>query len=142
MARSIRNRRLTSITFALCLALASCSGDTGADVKVRLEVRDGWIREPGSGCAGSRPFLYVHQDGDFRVERASGGEVTSGTLPEGQAEEATDIELETERVPTFCVFSFDFSVPEPGDYRLVLEEGSPLEFAVEGEENDVTLLIP
>ena len=143
-------RRLTLPSRVKCHAIAlvlavvgsGCTAGNGVDQRVTLEVRDGWIREPGSECAGSRPFLYVHEGAPFRVERGSSGEVVAeGTLPTGTAVEAVREDLGVRRVPTFCRFRFTVSLPS-GDHRLVLDEGSPLEFTTDGEPSDVTLLIP
>ena len=123
----------------LCLLGAACAGEPNVDIT--LEVRDGWVREPGTECAGSRPFLFVHRDAEFRVEDPDGRVVASGLLPPGEAVEALNEELGVPRVPTFCRFVFGVEVPEPGDYRLVLEQGSPLEFTLQGEARDVTLVI-
>ena len=127
---------------ALCLAAAACGG-SGDTVEVTLEVRDGWVREPDAECAGSIPFLYVHRGGPYRVEADRGGRVvSSGTLPPGRAVEAVNEDLGVPRVPTFCRFRFAVEVPGPGDYRLELEEGSPLEFEVGDAPRPVILVIP
>ncbi|MDQ4005468.1 MAG: hypothetical protein M3135_04085 [Actinomycetota bacterium] len=127
-------------TLALWFLCAACStGSTAVDIT--LEVRDGWIREPGVECAGSRPFLYVHRNAPFRVEDGSGEVLTSGVLPSGTGVEALNEDLGVPKVPTFCRFRFSVEVPGPGRYRLVLEQGSPLELSVQGEVRDVTLVI-
>jgi hypothetical protein len=99
------------------------------------------VREPGAECAGSIPFLYVHRTGPYRVE--SGDEVVAdGELPGGVAVEAYNEDLEVPRVPTFCRFRIEASLPEPGPYRLILEEGSPLEFDVGDEDTPILVTIP
>jgi hypothetical protein len=126
-----------------CVAGIACSQDAGVEQAVTLEVRDGWIREPGAECAGSRPLLYVHRDAAFEVEESPGGqEVSDGVLPAGLAVEAVEEDLEEKRVPTFCQFQFDVSVPGPGDYRLVLSEGAPLEFTIVDDTSEVSLILP
>ena len=128
---------------ALGIAGVGCSQDSGIERPVTLQVRDGWIREPGTECSGSRPFLYVHKDAAFLVEEGDGEEkISEGSLPAGVAEEAVDEDLEAERVPTFCTFQFTVSVPEPGDYELIFDEGAPLEFSVTEEPSEVTLVLP
>ena len=127
---------------ALVLSLAACTGDAGLDYRMTLEVRDAGIRTPGTECAGSRPFLFVHRDAPYRVEEAtSGEEIASGELPPGTAVEAFPEDLEVPRVPTFCRFRFTVALPRAGDYRLVLEEGEPLEFSAGRESRDVTLVL-
>ena len=130
------------IALLLCIAGVACSGDDGVEHRITLEVQDGWIREPGSECAGSRPFLYVHREAPFEVQDANGDTVDSGRLPEGTAVEAANEDLEVPRVPTFCRFEFTLSLPEGDDYRLVLEEGDPLEFPDGSPPADVELILP
>lgn len=131
------------VALVLCVIGVACSSSAGTEHRATLEVRDGWIREPGAECAGSRPFLYVHREAAFRVEESSSGEVVArGELPEGRAVEALREELGVARVPTFCRFRFTVSLPSRGDYRFVLEEGEPLEFSVGTASSDVTLVLP
>ncbi len=156
MARGVRKWGLTEdsratlnrivsrrVALVLCLLAAACSTDTAEslDYAVKLEVRDGWVREPGTECAGSRPFLYVHRDAAFRVEDPGGEVVASGRLPEGRAVEALREDLGVPRVPTFCRFSFGVALPTRGGYRFVLEEGAPLEFSAAAPSTPVTLII-
>jgi len=131
------------LALLLCIVGTACSASADVDQKVTLEVRDGWIREPDSECAGSRPFLYVHRSSPFRVEEGASGKVVArGVLPEGKAVEAMREDLGAARVPTFCRFRFTISLPGPGDYRLVLDEGGPLGFSTRSESSDVKLIIP
>ena len=125
----------------LCLA-AACTSGGGVDHPVTLEVQDGWVREPGAECAGSRPFLFVHRDGPYRVIDAGGEVVASGALPGGTAVDAYNEDLGVPRVPTFCRFRFDVRLPGRGDYRLALEEGDPLAFSVGEGESPILLTIP
>ena len=128
---------------ALCFMAASCTAGGGVELPVTLEVQDGWIREPGSECAGSRPFLYVHAGAPFHIESSSEERVVAdGSLPGGIAVEASREDLEVSRVPTFCRFRFSVPVREPGDYRFVLDEGAPLEFSIDNEQSEVGLIIP
>ena len=124
----------------LCLAASAGCGSGGAGYPVTLEVQDGWIREPGAACAGSRPFLYVHRDAVYRVLDADGEAVATGGLPDGRAVEAYNEDLGVPKVPTFCRFRFSVTVPEPGDYRLALEQGDPLAFSA-GSEDPIFLVI-
>jgi len=133
------------LAVAFCLVTAACTADGGPRLEytVELEVRDGWVREPGTGCSGSRPFLHVHRDAGYRIEEQGGGEVVaSGTLPEGRAVEALREDLGVPRVPTFCRFTFTLGLPERGDFRFVLEEGVPLPFSAGEPSRPVTLIIP
>jgi hypothetical protein len=126
------------------LVVAACSADEGPrlEYSVELEVRDGWVREPGTGCSGSRPFLYVHRGTGYRVEDQAGGEVlASGTLPEGTAVEALREDLGVPRVPTFCRFNFTVALPGQGDFRFVVDGGAPLEFPAGDPSKPLTLVI-
>ena len=123
----------------LCLAAVACA--RGTEYPVTLEVRDGWVREPGAECAGSRPFLFAHRDAPFRVETPRGASVASGELPAGTAVEALRQEVGAPRVPTFCRFRFSLSLPGRGRYRFELEGGvHPLELVA--GRGPVTLIIP
>ena len=114
---------------ALLAFSATACGVSGRQYAITLEVQDGWIRSPGAECAGSIPFLFVHPTGPFRVEDRAGNVLASGELPDGIAVEAYNEDLEVPRVPTFCRFRLEAELPGPGDYRLQLEEGPPLEFS-------------
>jgi hypothetical protein len=115
---------------ALLVLLATACGGSGSQYTITLEVQDAWIRLPGAECAGSIPYLFVHRTGPFQIVDRAGEVVASGELPGGVAVEAFHEDLEVPRVPTFCRFRIDAELPGPGDYRLVLERGSPLAFSV------------
>ncbi|MDQ3991249.1 MAG: hypothetical protein M3245_02910 [Actinomycetota bacterium] len=121
------------------VAAAGCGPAT--TYAITLEVRDGWVREPGTECAGSRPFLYVHADAPYRVVDARSGDVVaSGALPAGTAVEALREDLGVSRVPSFCRFRLTVPLPGPGQYRLVLSEGDPLRFTAAAAPGEPILL--
>jgi hypothetical protein len=127
--------RVAAALAAALVAGAGCSG-SGDDVEasIRLVVQDKNIRTEGVECAGARPFHYVHAGAPFTVEAEDGTVVADGTLPAGRAENAEpEIEWGVDRIPTFCVLEFDVDLPERPGYRLRLERGLPLEFAVDSE---------
>jgi hypothetical protein len=131
----------------LCLPFViACAGSDGAgsELRLTLEVQDGWVREPGEECAGSRPYLYAHRSAPYRIEAAAGGDVVgSGSLPAGTAVEAHNDELGVKRVPTFCRFRLSVEIPDDGEYMLVLPEGRPLKFSVGGRnEEPILVTIP
>jgi hypothetical protein len=120
---------------------AGCSG-SAADVEasIRLVVRDKNIRTEGVECAGARPFHHVHAGAPFTIEAEDGSVVAEGTLPAGHAENAEPgVDWGVDRIPTFCVVELQVDLPERPRYRLRLERGRPLEFAV--EEGTVEVLV-
>jgi hypothetical protein len=127
------------VPLLLVAMLAGCGG-SGDETHLRLVVRDKNIREEGVECAGARPYHHVHKGAPFTVEDANGSVVAEGTLPSGRAENAEPgIDWGVERIPTFCVLELEVELPERARYRLLLERGRPLEFAV--DEEPVVLVI-
>lgn len=90
-----------SVTFGGCADSSAASGD--AAVTLRLVIPDTDIREPDAPCSGASGFRFAHPQAPFAIENAAGAEVASGTLPEGTAEKAFNIDLGDERQPTVCV---------------------------------------
>lgn len=120
-------RRAAALTLAVLAG--GCGG--GADVDARLEivVPDNNIRAEGDECSGATPFRAIHRGTAFTVEDASGERLADGELPSGRATNADpNVDWETERFPTVCVFDVEVGLPERQSYRLVLPETPPLEF--------------
>lgn len=127
------------------LFASACAGSEAAGpvLPLTLEVQDGWVREPGIECAGSRPYLYVHRGAAYRIEEARTGEaVDSGSLPGGTAVEAYREDLDLPRAPTFCRFRLSMRYLGDGDYRLVLAQGDSLAFSVDGSTDPILVTIP
>jgi len=125
------------------LVPAGCGGggDTTA-AHIRLVVADKNIRREGVECAGARPFHHVHAGAPYRVEAGDGTLVSEGTLPAGRAENAEpDIDWGVERIPTFCVVEFEVQLPERRRYRLRLDRGRPLEFALTSRTDDQPIVL-
>jgi hypothetical protein len=123
--------------------LAGCAGSgsgNGAETQIRLVVADKNVREEGVECAGARPFHHVHAGAPFTIEAADGDIVAEGTLPAGRAENAEPgVDWGVERIPTFCVLSFEVELPERPRYRFRLDGSRPLEFVV--EDKPVVLVV-
>jgi hypothetical protein len=118
---------------AALLVPAGCGGGGGGGetTHIRLVVADKNIRREGVECAGALPFHYIHAGASFRIEVANGDVVADGKLPAGRARNADpDIDWEVERIPTFCIVDIKVDLPAGSRYRLRLERGRPLEFAV------------
>jgi hypothetical protein len=112
-------------------ALVAGCGGGGADVDAHLEivVPDNNIRAEGDECAGARPFRAIHRGTAFTIEDAAGAVVAEGELPTGRATNADpNIDWESDRFPTVCVFDVEVGLPARADYRLVLPDTLPLEF--------------
>lgn len=125
-----------ALASALAAALAVCGACGGSDrgTSIRLVVPDENIRTEGVECAGARPFQHVHAGVPYTIEAEDGSVVAEGTLPAGHAENAEpEIDWEVDRIPTFCVLELEVELPERPRYRLVLEGGRPLDFAVDEE---------
>jgi hypothetical protein len=124
---------------AALLMTAGCGGGggDGDPTHLRLVVADKSIRREGVECAGALPFQYVHAGAPFRIETGDGDVVAEGELPAGRARNAEpDIDWEVERIPTVCVVDFDVDLPDAARYRLLLERGRPLVFAVDPRTQD------
>ena len=92
---------------------------------VEFAVRDFSLRARDSACAGARPFLGLRPGARVVVTGTGGAERATGTLREGRAIKATDIDFETaKREPTFCKFALVLS-PQlpPGTYTFTAGDG-------------------
>lgn len=98
----------------------SSSGTT-----IELAVRDFALRALDATCAGARPFLDLRPGASAVVTDSRDTEVATGTLTQGRAIKATDIDFETApREPTFCHFTFEVSPAlGAGAYTLTAGEG-------------------
>jgi hypothetical protein len=126
---------------AALLVPAGCGGG-GDTTHLRLVVADKNIRREGVECAGALPFQYVHAGAPFKIEAGNGDVVAKGELPTGRARNAEpDIDWEVERIPTFCVVDFDVELPDGPRFRLRLEHGRPLDFAVDPRTQDEPIVL-
>jgi hypothetical protein len=119
------------IAVAALVSLAGCAGSSqasdDASVTLRLVIPDSNIREPDVPCSGASGFRFAHPEALFTIEDADGDEVASGTLPEGKAEKAFNIDLGDERQPTVCVMMVDVQGVETlDDHFFVIEDRSPV----------------
>jgi hypothetical protein len=127
---------------AALLVTAGCGGGGGDTTQLRLVVADKSIRREGVECAGALPYQYVHAGAPFRIEAGDGDVVAEGELPAGRARNAEpSVDWEVERIPTFCVVDFDVDLPDAARYRLLLERGRPLEFAVDPRTQDRPIVL-
>jgi len=125
---------LATVVCLLALAMSGCE-TAGRAAKLQVAVRDEALRVPGSPCAGTRPFLYIHNTAPYRiVDPADGSTLVSGDLPDGVAVRVLEEPLAVEREPTNCEFTFDVRLPERERYRLVLDEGDPFPFSLDDLE--------
>jgi hypothetical protein len=119
------------VAVAALLTVTGCAdGSTASDedgLLLRLVIPDANIREPDVPCSGASAFRFAHPQAPFTVEDADGQEVASGTLPEGTAEKAFNVDLGDERQPTVCVMMLDVSGVETlDDHYLVIDDRSPI----------------
>jgi hypothetical protein len=113
----------------LAALAAGCGGGAEVDARLAIVVPDNNIRAEGAECSGARPFRAIHRGTTFTIEDGDGAVVAEGELPTGRATNADpNIDWETDRFPTVCVFDVEVGLPERGRYRLVLPETGPLEF--------------
>lgn len=116
---------------AALLAVTGCadSAETSDEegLTLRLVIPDANIREPDVPCSGASGYRYAHPDAPFTIEDADGHDVASGTLPEGMAEKAFNIDLGDDRQPTVCVMRVDVQgVDTLDDHYLVIDDRSPV----------------
>jgi hypothetical protein len=127
---------------AAALVLSGCA-DTSealdeADLTLRLVIPDAKIRVPGVPCSGASGFRFAHPEAPFAIQDADGREVASGTLPEGSAEKAFNIDLGGERQPTVCVMMVDLQdVDKLDDRYLVIDDRSPLPIRPNSSLDDI-----
>jgi hypothetical protein len=119
------------VAVAALAPLAGCAGSSQASddsaVTLRLVIPDANIREPDVPCSGASGFRFAHPQAPFTIEDADGDEVASGTLPEGRAEKAYNIDLGDERQPTVCVMMVDVQgVQTLDDHFFVIDDRSPV----------------
>jgi hypothetical protein len=113
----------------LAALAAGCGGGAEVDARLAIVVPDNNIRAEGDECSGARPFRAIHRGTTFTIEDGDGDVVAEGELPTGRATNADpNIDWETDRFPTVCVFDVEVGLPERARYRLVLPETGPLEF--------------
>jgi hypothetical protein len=119
------------IAVAALMPLAGCEGSSQASddagLTLRLVIPDSNIREPDVPCSGASGFRFAHPEAPFTIEDAGGEAVATGTLPEGKAEKAFNIDLGDERQPTVCVMMVDVrGVETLDDHFFVIDDRSPL----------------
>ena len=119
------------VAVAALVPLAGCAGSSEASddpaVTLRLVIPDANIREPDAPCSGASGFRFAHPQAPFTIENADGDDVASGTLPEGHAEKAFNIDLGDERQPTVCVMMVDVQGVETlDDHFFVIDDRSPV----------------
>jgi hypothetical protein len=119
------------VAVAAVLPLAGCADSSQASddagVTLRLVIPDSNIREPDVPCSGASGFRFAHPEAPFTIEDADGDEVASGTLPEGKAEKAFNIDLGDERQPTVCVMMVEVQGVETiDDHLFVIDDRSPV----------------
>jgi hypothetical protein len=141
MLRALVSRVVLAILVGLFAFSPSGCEPSGRAAKLQVAVLDETLRVPGSPCAGTQPFLYVHHTAPYRIEdSADGTTLVSGELPDGVAVRVLEEPLAVEREPTNCEFTFDVRLPERERYRLVLEQGDPFPFSLDDlETNDARL---
>ncbi|HEU4543846.1 MAG TPA: hypothetical protein VFR23_22115 [Jiangellaceae bacterium] len=119
------------IVVAALVPLTGCADNPEvsdeAGLTLRLVIPDTNIREPDVPCSGASGFRFAHPQAPFIVEDADGRQVASGTLPEGTAEKAFNIDLGDERQPTVCVMMVEVQGVETlDDHYLVIDDRSPV----------------
>jgi len=132
--RRSNTRVLTAAAGVTAMLLAGCAGgeDAAADSatsgpKLRLVIPDGNVREPDVPCAGARGFRFAHAHALFVIEDPDGRQVASGSLPEGKAEKAFNVDLGEGRQPTVCVMMVDVPGAESLDgHALVIDDRAPV----------------
>ena len=110
-------------------ALGGCasSADSSSDpsVTVRLVIPDGNIRPPDVPCTGAGGFQYAHPEAPYVIEDAAGRTVASGSLPQGTAEKAWNLDLGGRRQPTVCVMMLEVTGVETVDDSTLSIDGRP-----------------
>lgn len=125
-----RRRGAWLVAVAALLAVTGCAdSSTPSDqegLTLRLVIPDANIREPDVPCSGASGFRYAHPEAPFTIEGGDGQEVASGTLPEGTAEKAFNIDLGDDRQPTVCVMMLNVrGVETLDDHFLVIGDRLP-----------------
>lgn len=122
-------RRLAALTLTLALGagLVSCSADPVAAPEdspvLRVLVRDAVLRPLDVPCAGSRPYLDLHEGTTVTVVDDADATLLAAELPEGRSIAADDRDYGTAaKQPSMC----EFTVPAPGldagEYRVRVGE--------------------
>jgi hypothetical protein len=118
-------------TACAALLLGGCGDDAEPAVDtglmLRLVIPDANIREPDVPCSGARAFRFAHPEAAYAIEDPSGQQVAAGTLPDGRAEKAFNIDLGEDRQPTVCVMMVDVQGVESLDgHALAIGDRTPV----------------
>jgi hypothetical protein len=143
--RRCSTRVLAAAAGVAAVLLAGCAGgeDAAADsatsgLRLRLVIPDGNLREPDVPCAGARGFRFAHAHALYVIEDPDGRQVASGTLPEGTAEKAFNVDLGEGRQPTVCVMMLDVSdVESLNGHALVIDDRAPVPITLNRSLGDI-----
>ncbi|WP_326559778.1 hypothetical protein [Micromonospora sp. NBC_01796] len=123
--------------------LTACSDEPEAAsaTTVRVLVRDINIREEGVDCAGTGPYLFIHNKAPYRVVDGDGKTLTEGKLPSGTSVRTFQEDLEVARIPTYCEFAIPVTVPERDRYRLVVDDRAPIDLTANNDEGPALVAV-
>ncbi|MFK3980815.1 hypothetical protein ACI2K4_10620 [Micromonospora sp. NPDC050397] len=125
------------------LTLTGCTDEPEAtsELTVRVLVRDINIREEGVDCAGTGPYLFIHNRAPYRILDGDGETLADGKLPPGTSVRTFQEDLEVARIPTYCEFAIPVSVPERDRYRLVVDDRSPIDLTANNDEGPALVAV-
>jgi hypothetical protein len=123
--------------------LSGCDAgpEAASTMTLRVLVRDINIREEGVDCAGTGPYTFVHNRASFRVVDGDGETLTDGRLPPGRSVRAFEEDLEVERIPTYCEFAVQVSLPDRDGYRLVVDDRPPIALTANSDEGPALVAV-
>lgn len=132
VVRSVRTT--TMATLAAAMLLCGCGGDDETPaapgengLPLRVVIPDGNMRAPDVRCSGARAFRFAHAGAAYVIEDSGGQRVAEGSLPEGTAEKAFNVDLGDGRQPTVCVMTVEVQGVESLDgHALVIGDRSPV----------------
>lgn len=143
MTRLLRDRKGGGLlTTALAVALLTGCAAVGPEVTMRLDIRDGVLRDAGSECGGGGAFRPLHPTADYEIVSPAGEIVDSGELPQGAAEKSFTPDFGELTEPTACRMEFPVSGVSDLDGFFLRVEGHPDILILENKDNPPTAVVP
>jgi hypothetical protein len=132
---------LWAAALAVGLVLTGCAEDA-PEVTMRLDIRDGVLRDAGADCGGGGSFRYLHPTAEYQIVSPAGEVVSSGELPQGTAEKNFAVDFGELSEPTACRMEFPVRGLSSLDGHSLRVEGHPDILIIEHPDNPPTAVVP
>lgn len=109
---------------------------------MRLDIRDGVLRDAGSDCGGGGAFRPLHPTAEYEVVSPAGDVVSSGELPQGTAEKSFAPDFGELTEPTACRMEFAVRGVSSLDRFFLRVEGHPDILILDSADDPPTAVVP